>query len=116
MAKATRAVTWTAVKQMIAAAPALCPPATLSWSAAEDMVRGAYEDAQPRREMHWSALEESMSALNGLGEPLLVDLGSHRWLDHARGKSYSDWLAWTLDQLGTPDDVFHVLDLRTIQL
>jgi len=62
-----------------------------------------------------SALDWSTSAFEPLGEPLLIDMGLHRWLDQAREESYSDWLAWTLEQLGTAADVFYALGLVTHQ-
>ena len=44
----------------------------------------------------------------GMQDPLLNDLGTHRWLD--KETSYSDWLAWVLERL-EPSAVFEVLDL-----
>jgi hypothetical protein len=41
--------------------------------------------------------------------PLLNDLGVHRWVD--REPSYSDWLAWVLERLGTVA-VFRILGLE----
>jgi hypothetical protein len=44
-------------------------------------------------------------------DPLLNDLGAHRWLD--KETSYSDWLAWVLERLG-PSAVFLVLGVRPL--
>ena len=45
----------------------------------------------------------------GMQDPLLSDLGSHRWID--KETSYSDWLAWVLERL-EPSAVFEVLDVE----
>jgi hypothetical protein len=41
-------------------------------------------------------------------DPLLNDLGTHRWVD--KETSYSDWLAWVLERL-EPSAVFAVLEV-----
>ncbi|MGO9011108.1 MAG: hypothetical protein ACLQPN_13485 [Bryobacteraceae bacterium] len=45
----------------------------------------------------------------GMHDPLLNDLGAHRWID--KETSYSDWLAWVLERL-EPSAVFDVLDVK----
>jgi hypothetical protein len=45
----------------------------------------------------------------GMLDPLLNDLGAHRWLD--KETSYSDWLAWVLQRLG-PNAIFDVLNVK----
>ena len=40
----------------------------------------------------------SANTFLGLGDPLEVDFGAHRWLRGAREESYSDWLAWIIDR------------------
>ena len=37
--------------------------------------------------------------LSPLPDPLKVDLGLHKWLATAREESYSDWLAWVLEEV-----------------
>jgi hypothetical protein len=44
----------------------------------------------------------------GMQDPLLNDLGTHRWLD--KETSYSDWLAWVLERL-EQSAAFEVLGL-----
>ena len=44
----------------------------------------------------------------GMDDPLLNDLGTHRWID--KETSYSDWLAWVLERL-EPSDVLELLDV-----
>lgn len=43
-----------------------------------------------------NVLKQSGKELSPLGEPLKLNLGTHRWLSADREESYSDWLAWIL--------------------
>ena len=52
-------------------------------------------DQSARRRLK-DILEQSRRELSPLGEPLELNLGSHRWLSADREESYSDWLAWIL--------------------
>lgn len=56
-------------------------------------------------------LHESSLLLTPLGDPLLTDLGGHRWLASAREEAYSDWLQWVLCQVPHPADVFRLFRL-----
>jgi hypothetical protein len=47
-----------------------------------------------------------------LADPFLVDLGLHDWLRSDREESYSDWLAWVLQQQGEAEPVLRVLDIQ----
>lgn len=60
-----------------------------------------------------SLLDRSSRALFPLGDPLSEDFGSHRWLKGKREEVYSDWLAWTLEQLPSPG---HIAELFQLQL
>ena len=115
MAKKSFPLTWASVKKLVASSPPARSPATISWVATQRLIDAAYEDALPRAEMLRSEISQSTSRLRGIGEPLLLDLGLHRRLDKAREESYSDWLAWTLDQLGTAGSVFHALGIEKHQ-
>ena len=42
-------------------------------------------------------------------DPLLCDLGMHRWLE--KENSYSDWLAWVLERLHDAKAVLKVLGI-----
>jgi hypothetical protein len=53
-------------------------------------------------------LERSHSLLHPLDDPLLEDFGAHRWLDTDREEAYSDWLAWILSKLRTPERILAV--------
>ena len=58
-------------------------------------------------------LERSNEALAPLGDPLLTDFGAHRFLRSGREESYTDWLAWILEQLDDPALVLEVLAVNT---
>jgi hypothetical protein len=58
------------------------------------------------------ALLKSGRALNPLDDPFLVDFALHRWLSTSREEVYSDWLAWVIDQLSDPADVFRLFGLE----
>jgi hypothetical protein len=45
-------------------------------------------------------------------DPLLSDLGLHRWLAKDREEAYSDWFAWALEQLGDARAVLRVLGVE----
>src|SRR5207245_191690 len=38
----------------------------------------------------------------------------HRWLKGDREEAYSDWLAWTLEQVGSVGDVLHALGVQDV--
>jgi hypothetical protein len=85
------------------------------WSAAEVLIEAArprlLEDSRALREL----LERSQNQLK-FADPLLCDLGTHRWLAKDREESYSDWLAWVLEQLGNGDAVLRVLGIQNQKL
>src|ERR1700676_2738518 len=90
-------------------------PSRPVWSAVAVLI----EAAQPRFVEESSALcdllERSSDQL-GFTDPLLCDLGLHRWLARDREESYSDWLAWVLEQLGDADAVLRVLGVPNPEL
>jgi hypothetical protein len=78
-----------------------------NWSAVERLIDAAKPYLQDQaREVR--DLLEKWSRKFGMQDPLLNDLGSHRWID--KETSYSDWLAWVLERL-EPSAVFEVLDV-----
>ncbi len=56
-------------------------------------------------------LQQSQASLTPLGDPLLVDFGTHRWLSKAREEVFSDWLQWIVEQLRTPEWVFQLFGI-----
>jgi hypothetical protein len=90
------------------------PPARLSqadWSAVDRLIEAAgptlLEDSKALREL----LARSKDQLK-FTDPLLCNLGLHRWLAKDREESYSDWLAWTLEQLGDAQAVLRILGVE----
>ncbi len=81
------------------------------WSAVEALIDAAQprflENSTTLREL----LERSRVQLK-FTDPLLCDLGVHRWLAKDREESYSDWLAWVLRQLGDRDAILRVLGVN----
>lgn len=89
-------------------------PARLSrpdWSAVETLIDAAQprllEDSKALRKL----LERSIDQLKS-SDPFLCDLGVHRWLETDREESYSDWLAWVLEQLSEASVVLRVLHVQ----
>jgi len=78
---------WSAVKRLI--------------DAAEPYLRGEAATLK--------GLLERWSDKFGMQDPLLNDLGAHRWID--KETSYSDWLAWVLERL-EPSAVFDILSVN----
>lgn len=54
-------------------------------------------------------LNRSDARLAPILDPLLTEFALHRWLKGEREEAYSDWLAWTLQQLGSVAGVLDVL-------
>src|SRR5579883_3391651 len=67
-----------------------------SWDSAKLLVERAERLDQLARRRLTAVFELSEKELAPLGEPLKLNLGTHRWLSADREESYSDWLAWIL--------------------
>lgn len=67
-----------------------------SWDSAMFLVASAERLDRSARRHLTNVLAQSEKRLSPLGEPLKLNLGSHRWLSADREESYSDWLAWIL--------------------
>jgi hypothetical protein len=78
--------------------------------AVEELSRNARLWLEQRRQELESLLRNSQERLAPLGEPLLLDLGAHRWLKSEREEAYSDWLAWLLRQMPT-GEILKLLEL-----
>jgi hypothetical protein len=57
-------------------------------------------------------LDRSSKKLEPLSDPLLVDLGLHRWLRVEREEAYADWFQWVLRQAKTPGRVFQLFGCK----
>ena len=78
------------------------------WSAVERLTKAAAPYLRDQAGELRDLLQESSTRF-GMEDPLLADLGTHRWLD--KETSYSDWLAWVLEHL-EPSAVFDILDVE----
>lgn len=80
-----------------------------NWSSVRHLIAAAEPPLLEDSRKLLGILEESETRL-GFTDPLLSDLGVHRWLGDEN--SYSDWLAWTLQRLDDPEGVLRVLGIR----
>ena len=94
---------WAALGQRWQAAHAARP---VSWAAVQQMIEAARPLLEGESTRVRRLLEQSAQYLHPCADPLLVDLGTHRWLAEAREEAYSDWLGWVVQCLGTPARVF----------
>jgi hypothetical protein len=68
----------------------------VSWGPARNLVQAGMRDADSAGAELRSLFEYSNKLLSPLCDPLLMDLGMHRWLRAEREEAYSDWLHWVL--------------------
>lgn len=94
-------------------ADAWAPPraSRSDWSAVDSFVTAAEPRLRENSKALLQLLERSQDQLR-FTDPLLCDLGLHRWLGKDREEAYSDWLAWVLQQLGEADAVLRVLGVQ----
>ena len=78
------------------------------WSAVQILIDAAAPRLRQDSDDLRRLLDRSSEFL-GFPDPLLCDLGTHRWLD--RENSYSDWLAWVLESLDDFGAVLRVLGI-----
>ena len=69
--------------------------------------------AENERQMS-QLLDKSDMRLAPLVDPLRTDFTLHRWLKGDREEAYSDWLAWTLQQVGSVGDVLNALGVPNV--
>jgi hypothetical protein len=124
-------VDWASVRRIAAAYPVAPPPADRSgwasvgrivqawsrvptvvesrdWSPAARMIDAAVQAQGGDRQELTRLLKESKRLLRPLEDPFSTDFALHRWLRGSREEVYSDWLAWSLDQLDSAADVFRL--------
>jgi hypothetical protein len=87
----------------------------VSWAPVQRMVQAAQDHMRGEGERLRRLLACANQHLAPLADPLLVDFGTHRWLKQQREEAYSDWLAWIMAQLKTPERVGHLLGLPATQ-
>jgi len=82
-----------------------------SWDSASRLVQSAKELEGYARQHLEEALADSDAELSPLSDPLGLSLGEHRWLSADREESYSDWLAWILQEIGDAEDILPLFSL-----
>lgn len=73
-----------------------------TWDAAISLIESLRESQYPYREKLKRLISRSSALLHPLSEPLLTDNPLINMLASAREESYSDWLAWSLEQFELP--------------
>jgi hypothetical protein len=80
-----------------------------SWLSVQRLIDVTQPVLQKNRDEARRLLEESNNLLAPLKDPLETRLGLHRWLSGEREEVYSDWLAWIIEQLATPEKIVPLL-------
>jgi len=75
-----------------------------------DFIAVSRRRAKLENERLVSLLDRSTEVLSPLSDPLADDFGAHRWLQAKREEAYSDWLAWILFRIRTPDRILAALN------
>jgi len=93
------------------------PPAQfVSWQSADDLLRVAQAADRSARDSLAKSLSISNRAFAPLADPLAIEFRAHRWLSSEREETYSDWLAWVLEQIEDADRVLKLLGVRDSEL
>ena len=82
-----------------------------SWDSASRLVQSAKALEEYARQHLKEALRESDAELSPLSDPLRLGLGEHRWLSAEREESYSDWLAWILQEIADAEEILPLFSL-----
>jgi hypothetical protein len=84
-----------------------------NWEAMQAFIGAAKPKLAAKESQMQQLLDRSNARLAPILDPLHTDFALHRWLKGEREEAYSDWLAWTLQQLGSVADILNVLDIAT---
>lgn len=95
---------WAELGRQSAHAPRQAP----SWAPVQRIATAAVAFFARERQRVADLLNQSDQKFAPLTDPLSLDLGLHRWLAADREEAYSDWLAWAVQQLTNPRDVFNL--------
>ena len=76
-----------------------------SWLPVKQMISATKPILQENRDEVRRLLEASNKLFAPLKDPFETPLGLHRWLNAEREEAYSDWLAWIIEQLATPEKI-----------
>lgn len=80
-----------------------------TWASARRLIKVARAKLDVEAEHLRELFRYSDARLSPLEDPLKANLGAHRWLRGDREETYSDWLQWVIEQLGSPDLVYSIL-------
>ncbi len=83
-------------------------PKPVSWNICHGLLHAADQYTSVELEKLDLLVKKTENQLKPLQEPLKLNLGVHRWLSKEREEAYSDWFAWTIQELATPDFVAEV--------
>src|SRR5437016_10172624 len=84
----------------------------VDWLPAQRMMVAMRDWGEVQKQNYRDILDKSEACLAPFGEPLRVDFGTHGWLKEDREESYSAWLAWIVEQLESPREVFGLFNLE----
>jgi hypothetical protein len=100
--------TWASIGADLAVSPSY---READWNALARVIDAAAPKLAEEAKQLKQLLIKSRKSLVPLKDPFDLDLGLHRWLDAEREEAYSDWLAWVVQQAGTPHRVFKLFGL-----
>src|SRR6266542_1618493 len=76
-----------------------------SWLSVQKLIDATQPILQENRNEARRLLEASNHIFAPLKDPFETSLGLHRWLSGEREEAYSDWLAWIIEELATPESI-----------
>jgi hypothetical protein len=80
-----------------------------TWSVTHRLLEAAARYADDRTDVLKRLLDQSDARLDPLRDPLRMTFSLHRWMADDREEAYSDWLAWVLTELASPERIGRVL-------
>jgi hypothetical protein len=80
-----------------------------TWCVTHGLVEAAARYAEERIDVLKLLLDQSDARLDPLHDPLRITFSLHRWMADDREEAYSDWLAWVLTELASPERIGRVL-------
>jgi len=81
----------------------------VNWEAVKRLQQAAVNVAAAKFAVLDNLLAKSDQLLSPLQDPLKLKFGLHRWMAGDREEAYSDWLAWVLDEMASPERVGRLL-------
>lgn len=81
----------------------------VNWEAVKRLQQAAVKVAAAKFAELNTLLAKSDQLLSPLQDPLKLKFGLHRWMAGDREEAYSDWLAWVLDEMASPERVGRLL-------